>query len=215
MAAAQNGTIACTWLDLRSKGTKLYLSTSIDGGANWSKNRLIYVSPSGSICECCHPSMAFDSNGKLAVMFRNSLEGARDMYFTSSLDTGRTFSSAVKLGRGKWMLDACPMDGGSFAFTPQGEIEAVWRREGTLYRSGASGVERMLAEGRQGWIAIGSKGEYLTWTDGARILASTPSERVAQLSENGSDSVVASSPDGRLVVAAWTENGIRSRVLQQ
>ncbi len=209
MAAAPDGTLACTWLDLRTKGTKLYLSISKDGGGSWSANRLVYQSPNGSICECCHPSIAFDAKGKLFVMFRNSLSGARDMYLTSSTDLGRTFSPAAKLGQGTWMLDACPMDGGSFAFNGAGEIEAVWRREGTIYRSKSTGAERMLAEGKQGWIA----GDYLTWNEGRRVLATTPSTRVVELSPNGNDAVIATSPDGKLAVAAWTEGGIRVSIL--
>ncbi len=45
------------WLDLREKGTVLYASKSMDHGETWSKNILVYRSPDGSICECCHPSI--------------------------------------------------------------------------------------------------------------------------------------------------------------
>jgi hypothetical protein len=48
------------WLDKHGgKGTKLYGAHSADG-AHWSKNVLIYDSPEGTICECCHPSAAID-----------------------------------------------------------------------------------------------------------------------------------------------------------
>jgi hypothetical protein len=214
MAAAPDGTLACTWLDLRSKGTKLYLSTSKDGGASWSTNRLVYESPSGTVCECCHPSIAFDSKDRLFVMFRNFVNGSRDMYLTSSSDLGATWLPATKLGQGTWPLDACPMDGGSFAFDAKGAVQSVWRREGTLYRSGANGIERLFAEGRQAWISQGSAGPFTVWTDGQRILASTPTEKVLELSRAGSDSTVATSPDEALTVAAWTENGIRATRLR-
>ena len=147
-------------------------------------------------------------------MFRNSLSGARDMYAASSADGGQSFAAPTKLGSGTWKLDACPMDGGAFAFTPQGDVEAVWRREGTLYRSGMRGAERMFAEGRQAWVATVGTESYLTWTAGNRILASTPAERVMELSPSGKSSVVAASPDGKLVVAAWTESGIRAARLK-
>lgn len=210
MAAAPDGTLACTWLDLRSKGTRIYVATSKDGGAAWSKNQLVYQSPSGTVCECCHPSVDFDRRSKLYVMFRNSLDGSRDMYLTSSTDLGRTFSAPVKLGQGTWKLDACPMDGGAFTVKADGEIEAIWRREGTLYRSGISGPERMFAEGLQGWIATGADGLYMVWSEGRRILASTPTEKVVELSANGRSAVVASSPDRSVVIAAWTEGGVRA-----
>jgi hypothetical protein len=60
MATGGNGLIFTTWLDLRAQGTRLYGSTSTDGGATWSPNALVYESPSGSVCECCHPSAAVD-----------------------------------------------------------------------------------------------------------------------------------------------------------
>lgn len=214
MAVAPNGTLACTWLDLRTKGTKLYLSTSEDGGASWSANRLVYESPSGTICECCHPSIAFDPKGKVVVMFRNSLQGNRDMYVTSSGDLGRTWSRATKLGQGSWPLNACPMDGGAFAFDVKGNLQTVWRREATLYRSDSTGPERLFAEGKQPWMAYGVSGPFTTWTEGRRILASTPSEKVIELSEGGTDSAVSTSPDGKLTVAAWTEKGIRASRLR-
>ena len=65
-------------------GTKLYGARSRDGGVTWSKNVLIYESPDGTICQCCHPSAAFDPGGQVLVMWRNCLGGARDMYLKSS-----------------------------------------------------------------------------------------------------------------------------------
>src|SRR2546426_12346557 len=41
MAAGGNGLLFATWLDLRSKGTRLYGASSKDG-ATWSKNVLVY-----------------------------------------------------------------------------------------------------------------------------------------------------------------------------
>src|SRR5262245_47441146 len=54
MAAGEQGTLFAAWLDLRGRGTQVYGSTSSDGGASWSPNRLVYASPSGSVCQCCH-----------------------------------------------------------------------------------------------------------------------------------------------------------------
>ncbi len=215
MAVGPSGELACSWLDLRSKGTKLYVATSKDGGASWSKNRLAYASPSGSICECCHPSLAFDGKSKLFVMFRNSVSGARDMYLATSGDGGRTFSPASKLGEGTWRLDACPMDGGALDIAPNGDVKTFWRREGTLYACSPGAPERMIAEGKQGWVAASDKGDFLAWTEGRRILASTPSERVIELSEQGNDAVLAASPDRKLILAAWAEAGIKSAVLRR
>jgi hypothetical protein len=57
MAAGEHGQVAVIWLDLRTKGTRLYGAYSQDAGRIWSKNILIHESPGGTICQCCHPSL--------------------------------------------------------------------------------------------------------------------------------------------------------------
>ena len=79
LTASDDGTLWCVWLDLRDRGTKLFVSKSIDQGATWTKNVLAYRSPSGSICECCHPSILAQGSW-VHILFRNSLKGDRDMY---------------------------------------------------------------------------------------------------------------------------------------
>src|SRR5687767_10969435 len=101
------------WLDLRNGKTELWSSFSSDGGEKWEENRQVYKSPDGTICECCHPSVAFGESGKIVVMWRNLLEGNRDMYRAESVDGGKTFGAVKKIGAGTWRLAACPMDGGS------------------------------------------------------------------------------------------------------
>lgn len=94
MAASSHGELRCVWLDLRHNKTEIVASTSTDGGTNWSENVLVYSSPSGSVCECCHPSAAYSATGQLHVMWRNSWEGKRDMFHTMSADGGKTFARA-------------------------------------------------------------------------------------------------------------------------
>jgi Neuraminidase (sialidase) len=55
--AAGNGWVVAVWLDLRANGTRIYGARSDNGGATWSKNFLVYESPDGSVCQCCHPSV--------------------------------------------------------------------------------------------------------------------------------------------------------------
>ena len=69
------------WLDLRAPGERLMGAYSKDGGQTWSRNRLLYEAPGGSICECCAPSLAFGQNGQATAMFRNHVEGTRDLFF--------------------------------------------------------------------------------------------------------------------------------------
>jgi hypothetical protein len=213
MAIAPGGTLACIWLDLRGRGTKLYLSSSKDRGASWSSNRLAYESPSGTICQCCHPSLSFNDEGILWIMFRNVLGQNRDMYDLSTSDLGKTFSPAKKLGAGSWEIDRCPMDGGmiSAASNPPATI---WRRNGGVFTGFDNGAEKEEAPGSQPWLASGLSRIHYVWLRGNEIVSSSNADGPAILSEKGDDPVVSSSPDHRLVIAAWTEKGIKSVVLQ-
>lgn len=58
MAAGERGAMCCVWLDLRDSKTEIYSAVSKDGGKSWGTNICVYRSPDGSVCECCHPSVA-------------------------------------------------------------------------------------------------------------------------------------------------------------
>ena len=186
----------------------MYGASSNDGGQTWSENRQIYSSPSGTVCECCHPSVAIDSKGTIYVMWRNAVAGNRDMYAAVSSDGGKTFKAAVKLGAGTWKLDSCPMDGGHLASTAPGKLVAVWRRENQLFKlsSGDRG-EAPLASGEQPWITTNSDGAWLTWISkrGGELWLSAPNARQPiKLHDNATDPVLASSSSGQgPVVAVW------------
>lgn len=208
MAATADGTLACAWLDLRAKGTAVWVAVSTDGGASWSPNRPAYRSPSGSVCECCHPSLAFGPRGRLYLMFRNALDGARDMYLTASDDLGATFAPAQKLGRGTWPLNACPMDGGAVAVTPEGRVETVWRRNHKVYACAPGQPERELGDGTQPWLALVEGRPLTVWLDDAGSIR-TAGPRPAPALPKGVDPVVAAV--GGQALAAWADGdgGIR------
>jgi hypothetical protein len=220
MAAGPDGRVFCTWLDLRNKRTEIYGSLSKDGGASWEPDALVYRSPEKSVCECCHPSASFGPDGRLYVMWRNSLGGARDLYLTSSSDGGKTFGSAEKLGRGTWPLNACPMDGGAVAAGPDGRVETVWMRAGSMFAARPGEEERPLGRGVQGWAAFGAEGPYSVWLEKrpGKLLALIPGgSSPLTLAERANDPVAASAPGGRgPVVVAWEskagEGGIVARV---
>ena len=125
IVADSRDNLFAAWLDLRTPGMKLYGAKSTDGGVTWSRNVLIYASPAGTICQCCDPSLTVDSDGTLTVMWRNVLNGNRDLYIATTKD-GATFSKAQKLGKGSWQLNACPMDGGGIV-SLNGKLISAWR----------------------------------------------------------------------------------------
>lgn len=206
MAADASGSLAAVWLDLRVPGsTQLWGSFSKDGGATWSKNVLVYQSLGKTICECCHPSLAATGNGEFAVMWRNAVEGSRDLYALRIRD-GKPVGSAVKQGQGTWKLEACPMDGGGIALR-NGELVSAWRREKEVYLARAGKPEVKLAIGQDVTLASTSKGEYVVWTNGKSIEVMTPGASAPErLSEAGAFASIVALPGGG-VLAAWEENG--------
>ncbi len=121
------------WLGVNDpKGQSLYGAGSADGGNTWRKNIIVYASPSGTVCECCKPSVVVKGN-KVYAMFRNYLNGNRNLYLIESSDGGKHFAQAQKLGNGSWKLNGCPMDGGGLAINKDGQIQTVWRRESKIY----------------------------------------------------------------------------------
>lgn len=203
MAAGADGAVWCVWLDLRNKRTELFASKSTDGGATWSANTLVYRSPEKSICECCHPSIAVAKNG-IHVLFRNSLAGNRDMYVTTSVDDGRSFSTAKRLGLEHWSLNACPMDGGMLAVDASGKISTVWRRAGELFCTLDSSAEVSLGRGEQAWIASTPRGPIAVWTEGRvgqlriRLMADAES---SILDHTARDAMIVSNKLG--IIACW------------
>jgi hypothetical protein len=205
MAVGQHNLVYAAWLDLRSKGMKLYGSLSKDGGVHWEANRLIYESPDGSICNCCHPSISFGPGEEIHVMWRNALGGSRDMFEAVSHDQGRTFA-AKKMGTGTWPLNACPMDGGGMVVDREGHTLSVWRRAEGIYELEDGKAEKEIGRGKNPAVAAGLHGVYVAWNQGPSIQLLRPGAKApVTLSESGA--FVSLSSDGKNVIAAWEENG--------
>lgn len=166
LAIAPDGTLFVTWLDLRNGKTELWGASSKDSGRTWSTNEQIYRSPDKSICECCHPSALFDARGNLAVMWRNSIEGARDLWMITRASGAKTFGAARKVGSGTWKLNACPMDGGRIIALGDGKFASVWQRGGEVFLAPLEGPEMRLGSGKQP-VAITCGGETtIFWQQG-------------------------------------------------
>jgi hypothetical protein len=221
LAAGPGNVLFAVWLDLRKdesseRGTKLYGTISRDGGKTWEKNQRIYASPEGTICQCCHPSVAIDSKGFLYVMWRNALKGSRDLYYTASMDGGKTFAPAQKLGHGTWTLDACPMDGGEMTSVSTGQIHSVWRRQSEVYAAIPGKEEELLGKGRNPVIAYGRHGRYVAWDDNESKQAVFLGPGMSKPTPLGMQSqfvdLVTSS--GGKVVAAWEEARGEQKVIR-
>ncbi|MHA3772423.1 sialidase family protein [Verrucomicrobiota bacterium sgz303538] len=213
MAGDGKGFVILTWLDMRNAGMELWSATSRDGGATWGANTLVYKSPDGHICECCHPSVAISPQGEVAVMWRNWVDGSRDMYLATSKDGGATFSTAQKLGEGTWQLKGCPMDGGAVAYSADGQPATTWRREKTVFATDPGKPEQMLAEaGVQPIIFPGRSGMNLLWQSGSQLLLQRPNQQPLPFAENAAFPAAAATAPAQAPVVVWesTNNGVRT-----
>ncbi len=197
MASDGTGNVLVTWLDLRNGGMELWRTTSADGGATWGANALVYKSPDGHICECCHPSATMDSQGRAAAMWRNWLDGSRDMYVALSTDSGKTFAAAQKLGSGTWKLKGCPMDGGAITLDAAGKPLTAWRREKTVFASEIADTEAQLADSSaQPVIVNGKDGTCKLWESAGGLML-----------QKGNTNPVRFADDARFAAAAKLLNG--------
>lgn len=207
MTARPDGLLYAAWLDDRGGPKELFGAYSTDNGATWSKNTRIYALPNRTICECCHPTVAFAPKGDLQVMWRNALDGSRDMYLIASHDGGKTFGAAEKQGAGTWKLNACPMDGGGVAFTPQGTVVTTWRRANDVYLAQPGKAETLVHAGKDPAIAASAEGVYIGWTSPEGVFVRVPGKTEPMLLDaNGGFVQLVAIPHGP-VLAAWERKG--------
>jgi hypothetical protein len=200
------GTIAAVWLDGREKGTTLYGAFSHDGGQTWSKNQRLYGSPDGTICQCCHPSLASLGRNGFQVMFRNAVDGSRDLW-TFRWKPLQPASAPVKLGNGTWKLNVCPMDGGGIA-VQNGKVLTTWRRDKQIYLDQPGDSEQLLSEGKDAGIAATKRQAIVVWTGSNGQIQSfaTTDRQVKELDSAGAFPVIAALGDDGFL-AAWEHEG--------
>lgn len=168
IACDNNDNFYAVWLDTRLNKTNNVFFSSLPGNhKQWLKNALVYRSPDEHVCECCRPTIAVNG-ANVAIMFRNWLNGSRDLYLTTSADKGRTFGHATKLGSDTWKMNSCTMDGGGLDFNSDNTINTTWQRKGVVYYCRPGQNEKELGKGRdcsistdkkQILVAMGSAGE--------------------------------------------------------
>ncbi len=181
LTAGASDTVWAVWLDTRQKKSQIDISRSVNGGTGWSANSVFYAPPTGSVCECCQPQIATDGKSAVAVMWRNHVGEARDMWVRVSSNSGAAFNAPSKLGSGTWNLNACPMDGGGVAIDGK-TVQTIWRRETTMFTIAPPATqETSLGEGRNGTILIAGKTVYRAWQKGDRILCAIDAQEPRDL----------------------------------
>jgi hypothetical protein len=211
--SSYNNNAFSVWLDLRgNRRNKIYGAKSIDGGKTWSKNILIYASPDSTVCECCKPSVVMWKD-KVAVMFRNWLNGNRDLYLAQSNNGGNTFGNAEKLGIGSWKLNGCPMDGGNVVINSDGVLQTIWRREATIYEDVPGMHELKIGEGRNCTIETVNNKNVFAWVEDGKITIVKPDGKKTLLGE-GSQPVLKTIDNNHIICLWENDKKIHASVLQ-
>jgi len=201
------------WLDLRgNRQNKIYGARTEDGGKTWSANKLIYASPDSTVCQCCKPSVMVKGND-VYVMFRNWLNGNRNMYLIQSADGGKTFGNAEKLGTGNWKLNGCPMDGGAMTIGDNGTIQTVWRREGKVYAAQPGQPEKEIGEGKGCTIeTIHGNSMYAWVADG--VVTVTASDGKMQRLGKGTQPILKDLNAGKMICVWEYEKQIHAAIFE-
>lgn len=198
--AADKKNLVAVWLDLREGYNQIEGARSEDGGRTWMKNQLIYKSPDSTVCECCKPSVVI-KNATVGVMFRNWLDGNRDLYLIESQNKGLNFSQAQKLGTGNWALNGCPMDGGSLAFDGGNNYKTVWNRKGKIYACEPGRIEHEIGEGRGCTLTVAGNKTVYSWVEKGDVICLLPSGEKKNLGK-GAGSILKALND-RQVLCIW------------
>jgi hypothetical protein len=205
MALSGDGrNLFAVWLDLRgNRRNKIVGAKSINAGKNWSKNQLLYASPDSVVCECCKPSVAVKANNVYA-MFRNNLQGNRDLYLIQSQDGGNNFGKAQKLGKVSWALNGCPMDGGGITINANGTPQTVWRRQSKIFTCEPGKPEMEIGEGRNCSIeSVNGKNVY-AWTENGEVVCVLPNGKKQNLGKGALPIIKA--VNYKSIICIW-ENG--------
>ncbi|RZL19612.1 MAG: exo-alpha-sialidase [Pedobacter sp.] len=203
MALSGDGNrLFAVWLDLRNKHNQIYGSLSLDGGLTWTANQLIYASIDSTVCECCKPSVLVKRNN-VNVMFRNWIDGNRDMYLIQSVNGGKTFMEARKLGMESWKLKGCPMDGGGLAIRGAG-IQSFWRRGDKLFLCEPGKAEMVIATGKGGVMDSNNEKNVYSWIENGEVIFSTSDNERRVIGRGGSPAIKVI--DENSFVVAWEQD---------
>jgi len=205
------GHVAAVWPDMRSGGMEVWSRESRDGGKSWQPEVRVYAAPGGNICPCCVPNVAISPKGKVAVTWRNLVDGFRDVH-VATRDGDKPFSPAIKLGTGTWKFEGCPMDGGGLAFSPGGNWLAVWRRDKDVFASLAESQELPLGtNGSQPVAAYAGVTPVMIWESGDALMMKRGDAPAAKFADGAKFASAASGKDAACVV--WEGTAAEGKTL--
>lgn len=81
----------------------------------------------GGVCYCCKTALTSGPDGSLYAAWRHVYPGNhRDIAFTLSRDSGRSFAPPVRVSDDSWEINGCPENGPAIAADARGLVHVVW-----------------------------------------------------------------------------------------
>lgn len=177
-----DGEAGITWLNnSEPEGSTLYYAAT-EGSSGFLHPKII----GEHTCQCCRTDLFADPKGFIHVAYRDIINdslpagqaGIRDMAYSVSADTGKTFSAPVRISPDNWAVNGCPHTGPTMAANQKG-LHFAWFTMG-----GGGGVY------------------YCHSSDNGKTFS--PRETVSE-NPSAKHPQIISLPDGGLVIV-WDEN---------
>lgn len=125
IAAGDRGAVVATFLS-----GKIYTMTSRDGGATFSEPA--EPDASWNPCKCCTTSVAYGTDGKVAMLYREETDNERDVWLALLDPSGDGKPARTRISSTPWKIAACPMTYFTVVPSASGYI-AAWPTKGQIY----------------------------------------------------------------------------------
>lgn len=139
LAVNESGRVSVCWL-----ADRLYANVSEDGGKTFAGT--VEIDPTSDPCNCCTTSCTYGADGRLAVLYREETDNARDMHLILwNQESGNV--ARTQISRKTWKIDACPMTYYSIVPNRDGYL-AVWPTKGQIFftKMDSDGVPRSASD---------------------------------------------------------------------
>jgi len=136
LALAPNGLIYVAFMVFEPNDIDPHYAVCVskDGGKTFTKEVKATGVAQGESCDCC-PAYLLANNSGVSLFFRNNDNNLRDIWASTSKDTGKTFGITKRIDNTGWVINACPSSGPSSVST-EDSFATVWM-------SGSSGSSRV------------------------------------------------------------------------
>ena len=166
IAAGDRGSVVATFL-----AGKIYTMASRDGGATFSEPA--EPDASWNPCKCCTTSIAYGTDGKLALLYREETDNERDIWLSLLDPSGNGKASHTRISITPWKIAACPMTYFTVVPNAKGYI-AAWPTKGQIYFAQIDKEGAVLPPGEiktPGTNGMRTGVTALTAADGATLIA--------------------------------------------